>query len=126
MVKRLERFQAFDGTIFNTQTMAEQYEAGLYRQWLELRGITDFAAVVDTGNGDFGMDVRGHVLYDLIRYEFNNNLFHVSAARVVLGPHESVEVQDVAANPVEEKANQPRILEPTVEEDVPKFEVGKY
>ena len=85
--------------------MAEQYEAGLYRQWLELRGITEFAAVVDTGDGDFGMDVRGRVLYDLIRYEFNNNLFHVSAARVVLGPHESVEVQDVAANPVEEKAN---------------------
>jgi len=130
MVKRLEKFETFDGTIFNDETTAEEYETGLYHQWLELRDMADFAGVIDTGNGDFGIDVREHVLQDLIRYEFNRGLFHVSHARVVLGPQEPAvegpaEAPTTSTVPVEEKANQPRILETSVEEE-PKFEVGKY
>ena len=120
MVKRLEKFQAFDGTIFNDETTAEEYESGLYNQWLKLRGIAGFAAVIDTGDGDFGMDVRERVLQDLIRYEFSEGLHHVPNARVALDPAETS-----AETSAEEKTNQPRILEPTPREE-PKFEVGKH
>ena len=133
MVKRLEKFQAFDGTIFNDETTAEEYESGLYNQWLKLRGIAGFTAVIDTGDGDFGVDVREHVLQDLIRYEFSKGLFHVTHARVAFGPPEAeagpeaaVEDRNVPATPTQEKANQPRILEPTPAKEAPKFEVGKH
>lgn len=128
MVKRLEKFEAFDGTVFNDETTAEQYETGLYNQWLAQRNMTAFAKTPDTGDGDFGVDVREHVLQDLIRYEFDLGLFHVAHARVVLGPQEAatqVEDRNVPATPTEEKTNQPRILEPTPREE-PKFEVGKH